>query len=222
MYGYRRNDLGLLRLFLPPQLHRVFKAIHKMEQSLRAHIEKNANEEFRGIYLENGLSPTRKSVLAPGSMGVYSGGSNYNPAQLIRDETIEPLTQKIDKMLSDVADGKYSEMSIDKMHMLLTLIRPDESCSEDVWNGVAISESLLQYAKLKKQKTGYVYVDRDRDLEATRRETAGVLSGDEFRRVPLDKVTLYMLRTRARGGKRAAWWPHVRFPEGPYAFAFAI
>src|SRR5439155_22292926 len=35
MYGYRRKDIGLLRLFLPSELHTVFKAIHKMERGLR-------------------------------------------------------------------------------------------------------------------------------------------------------------------------------------------
>jgi hypothetical protein len=32
MYGYRRKDIGLLRLFLPRELHLVFRAINKMEQ----------------------------------------------------------------------------------------------------------------------------------------------------------------------------------------------
>jgi hypothetical protein len=41
MYGYRRKDIGLLRLFLPPQLHSVFKAINKMERGLRESIAKN-------------------------------------------------------------------------------------------------------------------------------------------------------------------------------------
>lgn len=35
MYGYRRKDIGLLRLFLPPELHILFRAINKMEQGLR-------------------------------------------------------------------------------------------------------------------------------------------------------------------------------------------
>jgi hypothetical protein len=222
MYGYRRADLGLLRLFLPPQLNTVFKAIHKMEQSLRALIEKNANEEFRGVYLEQGLSPTRKSVLAPGSIVVYSAGSNYNPAQLLRDKSIEPLTEKIDRKLSDVLNKNYVEMKIEDMQALLSLIRPDEAYSELVWNGVAISESLQQFAKLHDQKTGYVYVDRGRDLDATRRETAGILAGGEYRRVPQGKIVLFMLRTKASGAKKAAWWPQVRFPDGPYAFAFSI
>src|SRR5262249_5649307 len=77
MYGYRRKEIGLLRLFLPPQLHTVFKAINSMERGLRESIMKNPDVEFRGVYVEGGLSPTRKNVLAPGSIGVYSGGSNY-------------------------------------------------------------------------------------------------------------------------------------------------
>ena len=35
MYGYRRKDIGLLRLFLPQELHISFKAINKMERELR-------------------------------------------------------------------------------------------------------------------------------------------------------------------------------------------
>src|ERR1019366_5989217 len=49
------------------------------------------------LYVGSGLSATRKNILAPGSVGVYSGGSNYNPAQVIRDETIKTATEKINK-----------------------------------------------------------------------------------------------------------------------------
>jgi Z1 domain len=77
MYGYRRKDIGLLRLFLPRQLHIVFKAINKMEQGLRNLIATNPDEEFRGVYVESGLSATRKNILVPGAVGVYSAGSNY-------------------------------------------------------------------------------------------------------------------------------------------------
>ena len=99
MYGYRRKDLGLLRLFLPNELHVVFRAINRMERSLRELIAARPTEEFRGIYLEGGLQPTRKNVLVPGSLGVYTGGSNYNPAQVLRDSSAAGATAKIDKTL---------------------------------------------------------------------------------------------------------------------------
>ncbi len=222
MYGYRRQDIGLLRLFLPPQLHTVFRAINKMERGLRDLIARKPDEEFRGVYVESGLSPTRKNILAPGSIGVYSGGSNYNPAQILRDETTTSSTEKISKKLEQVPNKGYAEMSIEDMQALIRLTMPDEKQSERVWNPIAVAESLAQFAKLSGHKTGCVWVDRDRELDAIRRETAGVLAGGEFANVPADKIALYMLRTKAKGQKNAAWWPQIRFPDGQYAFAFSV
>ena len=222
MYGYRRKDFGLLRLFLPRELHIVFKAINKMERELRDLIAQNPTEEFRGVYLESGLNPTRKNILAPGSIGMYSGGSNYNPAQVLRDKTVNTSTDKIDKKLANIASKGYVEMPIAEMQTLIGLTMQDESQSERVWNPAAVAESLAQFARLRGHSTGYVWVDRDRDLEATRPETAGILSGGEFRNVPSDKIALYILRTKANRQKNAAWWPQIRFPDGRYAFAFAV
>ncbi len=222
MYGYRRKDIGLLRLFLPQELHIVFKAIHKMEHGLRDLIAQNPAEEFRGIYVESGLSPTRKNVLAPGAIGVYTGGSNYNPAQIMRDETVKTSTDKIDKKLAGVENKSYMEIPIEDMQAIIRLTMPDQTQSERVWNPVAIAESLAQFAKLRGHTTGYVWVDRDRETEVTRRETAGILAGGEFTNVPHDKIALYILRTKAKRRNYAAWWPQIRFPNGRYAFAFAI
>ena len=221
MYGYRRKDIGLLRLFLPAELHTVFKAINKMERGLRELIERTPTEQFRGVYLEDGLSPTRRSILVPGALGVYSGGSNYNPAQIMRDEPSKANTAKIDEKLNKIESGTAAEMSIAHMKELLLLTMPDDSESERIWNPLAVAESLEKFAMLHKQKTGYIYVDRDRGLEAKRAETAGVLTGGEYKSVPDDRLALFMLRTRP-GSRNAAWWPQIRFPEGAYAFAFAI
>lgn len=222
MYGYRRKDIGLLRLFLPRELHTVFRAINKMERGLRDLIGRNPTEEFRGIYVESGLNPTRKNVLAPGSIGVYSGGSNYNPAQILRDESVKTSMERIDKKLAAIANKSYMEMPIEDIQAIIRLTMPDQSQSERIWNPVAIAESIAEFAKLQGHATGCVYVDRDRDLDASRRETAGVLTGDEYKNVPLEKIALYILRTKNKGRSHAAWWPQIRFPDGRYAFAFAI
>lgn len=222
MYGYRRRDIGLLRLFLPRELHVVFRAINKMERGLRELIAKNSSEEFRGIYVESGLSATRKNILAPGSVGVYSGGSNYNPAQILRDDSIKPLTEKIDKKLAGLADKSVTELPIQDIQELIGWTRPDPSEAEHVWNSVAAAESLAQFVKLHKQTTGYLYIDRDRGLEQGRRETQGIIEGGEYRNVPDDKIGLFLLRTKAGRGKNPSWWPQIRFPDGRYAFAFAV
>jgi hypothetical protein len=162
MYGYRRKDIGLLRLFLPQQLHIVFRAINRMERGLRELIERNPSEEFRGVYVESSLSPTRKNILAPGAIGVYSAGSIYNPAQVLRDESIKETMTKIDEMLERIKPKDYIEMSVEDIRTLIELTKPDERESEQVWDSVAVGESLLQFSKLHQQKTGYVYVDRNR------------------------------------------------------------
>jgi hypothetical protein len=222
MYGYRRKDIGLLRLFLPPALHVVFKAIHKMERSLRELIVTKSSEEFRGIFLENGLSPTRRNILAPGSLGIYAAGNNFNPAQIVRDNSVKLSTEKLDKLLDKIPNKGVVEMPIDKIQELLKAVKIDESQSENVWNTTAIVESLGQYAKLYNHKTGFVFVDRERGIEKSRRETQGILAGGEFTSIQSDKIALYMLRTKAARGETPAWWPQVRFPDGSYAFAFAV
>ena len=222
MYGYRRKDIGLLRLFLPDELHVVFRAINKMERGLRDLIASKPAEGFRGVYLEGALNATRKNILAPGSIGVYAGGSNYNPAQILRDDSVKASTAKIDAKLGSVADKGYIEMPIDEMEQLVALVRPDPAFSERIWNQAAVGGSLAQFAKLHNHKNGYVYVDRNRDLKEKRRETQGVLTGGERDSVPGGLITLFMLRTPDSKGQHAAWWPQIRFPDGAYAFAFAV
>jgi hypothetical protein len=222
MYGYRRKDIGLLRLWLPPELHQVFRAINVMERSLRNLIAEKPSEEFRGVYLESNLQATRRNVLVPGAIGVYTGGGTYNPAQVLRDEAGAKHTARLDRHLAGVADKSYEELSLDHIQELIRLTVPDPAASEHVWDPLAVAESLKQCADLRGQKVGYVYVDRERDLRESRRETQGLLTGGEAAKVPDDCVTVFMMRTKAHGRSNAVWWPQIRFPAGRYAFAFAI
>jgi hypothetical protein len=222
MYGYRRKDIGLLRLFLPRELHIVFKAINMMERGLRDLIAQAPTEEFRGVYMEGAISATRANVLAPGAIGIYSGGSIYNPAQVMRDATVSASTAKINERLSAIQNKTYAELPMEDLRTLIELTVPDQSQSERVWSPVAVAESIAVFAKLHKQETGFVYVDRERHLVANRRETQGILDGQETARVPDDKCTLFMIRESAGKGTNAAWWPQIRFPKGQYAFAFAV
>lgn len=223
MYGYRRSDIGLLRLFLPNQLHRVFQAINRMERGLRDLIAQSPSEDFRGIYVEGALAPTRRNVLVPGAVGVYSGGAIYNPAQIMRDVKSLDRTKQIDDLLESIVNDQYEEMPLHFVKQLIELIIPDDSEAEQIWDNLAIAESVMQFGNLQNQHTGYVYVDRDRGLKEKRRETQGILDGGESRRVPDDRLTLFMLRTRKfSSSQNEAWWPQIRFPRGRYAFAFAI
>ena len=153
---------------------------------------------------------------------MYSGGGSYNPAQVLRDDSIKAKTEKIDDVLSQVGNKSYIEISVNEMKALIGHTAPDDAVAERVWDTTAIAELMGQFAKLRGQETGYVYVDRDRGVDADRRETAGILEGGEYLAVPGDKVALYMLRMKAKGTRKAAWWPQICFPDGRYAFAFSI
>ena len=222
MYGYRKNDMGLLRLFLPTELHTVFRAINRMERSLRDLIAQSPGEDFRGVYIEGSLNATRANVLAPGAVGAYTGGSIYNPAQVLRSHDVVTSRNEIDRIVSGVGDKQWVEMPLEELRKIIQLTRPDETVSERVWDPLAVAESIVQFGKLYKQTTGYVYLDRGRELRAARRETQGILDSGEASKAPSDKLTLFLLRMKPERGEQAAWWPQVRFPKGKYAFAFAI
>ncbi len=222
MYGYRRNDIGLLRLFLPNELHTVFRAIHKMERGLRELIAQAPGEEFRGVYIEGSLNATRPNILVPGAIGVYTGGGTYNPAQVLRDASIVGTSNQLTEILKDIPNKEHRTFELSSLRQIIELTRPDDSQSERVWDPVAIAETITRFATLRNQTDGYVYVDRGRRLKESRRETQGVLSGGEAAAVPSDRLTLFLLRTTAEAGDNEAWWPQLRFPAGRYGFAFAV
>ncbi|MDE2383482.1 MAG: DEAD/DEAH box helicase family protein [Alphaproteobacteria bacterium] len=224
MFGYRRKDIGLLRLYLPNQLLVVFRAIHKMETGLRNLIAAKPAEGFRGVFIEGNIKPTRKNVLAPGNLGIYSASSNYNPFSVVRALPSNANLGELDQMLNGIANKRTMKASIPEVIKLIKLTQPDEDRSEHVWNAEKIELSLLQYEKLTGRSDAFVYVDRERnhDVEKGRGETRGLLDSGEVDAVPRNEVALFLLRQKADREGKVAWWPQIRFPDGNYAFAFAV
>jgi hypothetical protein len=130
--------------------------------------------------------------------------------------------QEINDLLSGFADKTHHEMPIATIQKLLRLTKPDVRASERVWNAAAVAESVGKFAAIHHHSSGFVYVDRGRGLNESRRETRGILTGGEAEGVPSSRITLFLLRTKAEKGAIEAWWPQIRLPIGPYAFAFAI
>lgn len=83
----------------------------------------------------------------PGAIGVYTGGGNYNPAQVLRTNEGAKHVAKIDKMLAAVPDKSYVEIPWDDMQALIRWTVPDDQESEHVWDPVAVAESLKQWHK---------------------------------------------------------------------------
>jgi hypothetical protein len=106
MYGYRKRDLGVTRLFLPEKLAEHFRLIHQMEKALRELVEKHPKGNFEGIYIASPLHATRRNVLDPSSIGMYVAGSYCNPRYPLRSDATKPNTAWLDLELAQYGDDK--------------------------------------------------------------------------------------------------------------------
>jgi len=224
MYGYRKNEIGVTRLFLPEELAEHFRMIHQMENALRELVSKYPKGKFEGIYISSPLRATRANVLDPNSIGMYVAGGSYNPAYPLRSESARKNTEWLDNRLADFDESAQGrQTSIDFLMELLPKCVPDPDCDVELWDQKTLTAALEKLKSLKGDKA-YIVVRRGRDLREPRRETQGILSGGEESLAPKDAPTLFMYRQKGVPGKKeiAVWWPQLRFPEGNYVLAFSF
>ncbi len=224
MYGYRQNELGVTRLFLPDKLADHFKLIHQMENALRELVEKYPKGKFEGIYISSPLKATRSNVLDPNSIGLYVAGRSYNPSYPLRTEKMQKNTEFLDEKLAPFVDESVaSEVTIDLLIELLEKCIPDPNYRIELWNNKIIRTALEKIKSLKGDKA-YLVVKRNRDLKESRNETQGILSGGEEALAPRDASALFIYRQNGIPEKNEIeiWWPQLRFPEGNYVLAFSF
>lgn len=223
MYGYRQNDLGLTRLFLPPTLANHFRLIHQMESALRDLVQRFPDGKFEGLYISTPLQATRRSVLDPNSIGIYVAGGSYNPTYPLRTHAIKANTDWLDEQLRDYdGNSSGSEVTIDAVMTFLEKCIPDKEKGVELWDPKTIKAALIEIRRLKGNKA-YLVVRRERNMNQPRRETQGILSGGEADLAPLDAPTLFLYRQNSNTRNEAAvWWPQLRFPDGNYVLAFSF
>lgn len=224
MYGYRNNEIGVTRLFLPEKLADHFRIIHQMEEALRELVSKYPKGKFEGIFISSPLRATRSNVLDPNSIGMYVAGGSYNPAYPLRLESARKNTEWVDDQLSNFNNEETcEETTIDFLIELLKRCTPDPKHEIELWDQKTLTAALEKLKTLKGDKA-YIVVKRGRDLREPRRETQGILSGGEESLAPKDAPALFIYKQNAIPGKGeiAVWWPQLRFPEGNYAMAFSF
>lgn len=222
MYGYRRKHIGVTRLFLPEKLADHFRLIHQMETALRELVDKYPEGKFEGIYISSPLQATRANVLDPNSIGVYVAGGYCNPRYPLRGETVEATTKFLDDKLQAFDDGKeYHETTIDFLIEIINQCAHDPNEGAELWDTKILGAALEKIKSLWGNKA-YIRVRVGRDLNASRRETQGFLTGGEEALVPQDAPTLFIYRLNKSNRGIEVWWPQIRFPEGNYALAFSF
>lgn len=215
MYGYRLDNLGVTRLFLPEKLAEHFSLIHDMEHALRGLVLKYPEEKFEVLYIASPLQATRRNVLDPDSLVAYVAGESINPRYPLRSSEVVQHTDWIDGEFSSIGDEEgCKEVTIQKVLEILDHCPNDPQLGGELWNMDTIRSALETIERLLGPKA-YLVVRRGRALTTHRRERQGIISGGEEILAPKDAPTLFMYKQRANHRDEVeVWWPQLRFPEG--------
>jgi hypothetical protein len=229
MYGYRKADLGVTRLFLPQRLVDHFTSMHESENSLRELLKEFPDGCFEGLYISGAWSATRGNVLDPNSLGFYTGGNSYNPEAPLRTSAAKKMTAWFDAELAAIKDAPpYETVTIARIIELMEKVELNPNYSPQFWDLDAMKTALSvlqQKAKREKKPNSdkaYLVVKRGRDLTGPRGERKGIISGGEETLAPTDAPTLFFYRQKANSGGEEVWWPQLRFPSGNYVLAFSF
>ena len=204
MFGYDR-DPDLMRVFLPPNLFKLFSDINTTNNSIIRQIESMKNGNDIKIIYPTGLKPTRKNVLDKKLVDVFSGGVNYFPFYPVNKDTTA-----IDQILESFSDGVYTA----SLKLLVKLLEQVDSEVED-WNNKAFIGFINTYLASDPAAQGRLVVRRNRDIG---KGTGTLLSptdrniGDEY---PEEVVlTLYKITGNKEKGwdGEQLWIPNIKLP----------
>jgi len=201
MFGYDR-ELGLVRVFMPPLLYKLFSDINATNNSIISQIERKKPEDVN-IHCSEKLKPTRKNVLDNNVVLTFTGGVDYFPFSP-DNKNIE----EIDEMLSRFENDVYSV----NLNIFINILENIISKSPD-WkpeNFISILQTMLS---VKPGAQGKLIVRRDRDISAG---TGTLLSpndralGKAISDSPV--LTMYKVTGNKGWGDRKIWIPNIKLP----------
>lgn len=209
IFGYDREP-ELVRIYIPPTLHRLFVALNESNNILIKQIE-NGVDNLQ-IISADGIRPTRKNVLDASRIDICTGGVNMFPISPIENNITD-----IDPIIIQFANEESVE--VDK-EMLIDLLSKSGSVNTDDFDSKKYINSIKALAS-KRPTTKYRLITRiNRNIS---RGTGTLLSesdrrlGDRFS----DEVvlTMYRLNGLIDNGWNGSplWVPNIKFPSG-YCF----
>ena len=239
MYGYRKNELPSIRIYLPRHLANRFSHIHESDNLVREQCKATYQPIQTIPLLTRGIRPTRRNVLNQNTVTLltYQGGRQYFPSLPVSDPNIlGNQTQEIDKLLSD---SKYPqlkhpyEITIDNLLEILDF-KFAEDGSSSAWKDDLIRQAVaaLHDQQIYENAASLVIINRSSKLKksSTRSYAAlgSVIPGDAGT-IPYGIARNYpaLLMTRLKGERLQEggwdgspfWVPVIRFPDGNYAFS---
>ena len=208
MFGYDR-DPGLVRVFMPPELFKLFSEINAANNNMASQLTKSGGIPEIKIRYSSGLRPTRPNVLDSRRTRLYCGGVNYFPF-----EPSNSSIQDIDDILAPFADGDYS-VSVKLAAKLIGLIDTDpDDWDSRAFAGIAasmVADSPFAQARLIVRRnrnigkgTGTLLSPSDRELGEAYPDTL--------------VLTMYKITgTKSGWNGRQLWIPNIKLP-GRYIY----
>lgn len=203
MFGYDR-DLGLMRVFIPPVLYKLFVEINAANNSIISQIEKGHPEEVN-IHYPKKLRPTRKNVLDEGIVKTFTGGVNYFPFYPENKEI-----NKLDNILERFGEETYSV----NLRLLEEILENIISESDD-WKSEDFIGFIQTIRSENPSSQGRLIVRRNRDvgkgtgtlLSPTDRALGDSITDDTV-------LTMYKITGNKEKGwdGRQIWIPNIKLP----------
>lgn len=202
MFGYDR-DPGLLRVFMPPKLFKLFSDINQTNNSIIMQIENAVNGVDIKIYYPTGLKPTRRNVLDNRVVSMYTGGVNYFPFYPTNRNISE-----LDEMLKGFKDGDY----LVSLRMMVKILEETDSEYDD-WNAKVFIGFINTFIADNPLAQGRLIIRRNRDI---RKGTGTMLSpndralGDSYKDCIV--LTMYKVTGNKDWGGQQLWIPNIKMP----------
>lgn len=204
IFGYDRIQ-GLIRVFMPPLLYKLFCEINSTNNSIIAQIQKYNSIDNLKIYYSEKIKPTRKNVLDNQQLSLIYGGVNYFPFNPVNLD-IEAL----DKFLCNFTDeGHYSV----NLNLFITILGYIDDELKD-WNKLAFIKFINSYILNNKSMQGILIVRRERDIA---KGTGSLLSPNDRQLGKSFSNNLVLTMYKITGNKgwenQKLWIPNIKFPD---------
>lgn len=208
MFGYDR-DPGLMRIFIPPSLFKLFAELNNGNRALLAQVTEANNLDDVSLLYPPGIRPTRLNVVDRDAVDLIVGGVNYFPSLPKRKHV-----QQIDDMLKIYSDEGMYEITLNQ---LINLLEKFESEHKSDWSNAAFVNCIKALKVSKVENKAVLILRRDRSIS---KGTGTLLSPDD--RILGDTIkdravlTLYRLNGEAEKGwdGHPFWVPNIKLPDG--------
>lgn len=205
IFGYDRAS-GLIRVFIPPTLFKIFSGINESNNILINQIKEKGIDGIQIVLPEN-ILPTRKNVISSKFLNVLSGGVNYFPNYPNEENVLN-----IDSILNNFNDGIHE---IEVCFLLNIFNELGEYQNED-WNKDKFINSTIAFQQRRPSIKVKIIIGRDRNIS---KGTGTLLSpndrklGDSF----TNEIVLTLYRVNGKKehnwNGNSFWIPNIKFPN---------